>query len=161
MGRATILALRIVIALALAGSLVVQTLIVPTIWADLDGAPPAPRIAFVTLIVLGVASLQVFAVCVWQLLTRVRRGSVFSESSFRYVDVITWAIVAAAVIVFAFAVLLAPGEVAPGAVGLVCGAALVLGGMALLVRVMRMLLRQAVDRDAEAKALQAELDEVV
>lgn len=161
MGKATILALRVVIALALAGSLVVQTFIVPAIWADLAGEVPWARITFVTLIVLGVVTMQVFAVCVWQLLTKVRKGSVFSESSFRYVDIIIWTIAAAAVLTFAMAVLLAPGSVAPGIVGLICGASLVLGGMALLVVVMKNLLRQAIEREAEASALRTELNEMV
>lgn len=161
MGKATILTLRVVIALALAGSLVVQTFIVPAIWVDLDGEELWARITFVTLIVLGVVTMQVFAVCVWQLLTKVRRGSVFSESSFRYVDVIVWAIAAAAVLAFAMAVLLAYGTIAPGIVGLVCGAALVLGGMALLVVVMKNLLRQAIAREAEARALRTELNEMI
>lgn len=161
MGRVWILALRIVIALALAGSLVVQTFIVPAIWRDLEGVELWVRILFVTILILGVVTMQVFAVCVWQLLTKVRRGSVFSESSFRYVDVIIGAIVAAAVLAFALAVLLAPGGIAPGIVGLICGASLVLGGMALLVVVMKQLLRQAIDREHEARALRSELDEVV
>lgn len=161
MGKATILALRVVIALALAGSLVVQTFIVPAIWADLAGEVLWARITFVTLIVLGVVTMQVFAVCVWQLLTKVRKGSVFSESSFRYVDIIIWTIAAAAVLTFAMAVLLAPGSVAPGIVGLICGASLVLGGMALLVVVMKNLLRQAIEREAEASALRTELNEMV
>jgi hypothetical protein len=159
--KSTTLVLQVVIALALAGSLVAQTFIVPAVWVDLDGAPPVPRITFVTLLVLGVVTMQVFAVCVWQLLTKVRKGSVFSESSFRYVDVVIWSIAAAAVITFAIAVLLAGGEVAPGVVGLICGATLVLGGMALLVVVMKTLLRQAIDRETEATALRSELDEVV
>jgi hypothetical protein len=58
-------------------------------------------------------------------------------------------------------VALAPTTVAPGVVGLVCGAALVVAGVALVVYVQRMLLAQAVDRDAEARALQSELDEVI
>lgn len=161
MAKPTTLVLQVVIALALVGSLIVQTFIVPAVWVDLDGAPAVPRIAFVSLLVLGVATMQVFAVCVWQLLTRVRKGSVFSESSFRYVDVIIWSIAAAAVIAFAIAVLLAPGQTAPGIVGLICGAALVLAGMALLVVVMKNLLRQAIDRETEASALRSELDEVV
>jgi hypothetical protein len=161
MGKATILALRIVIALALAGSVVVQAMIVPAIWRDLVGAPVAIRVTVVTIIFLGVVTMQVFAGCVWMLLTKVRRGSVFSESSFVYVHVIVGAILAAAVLAFAMAVLLASGEAAPGVVGLVGGAGLVLGGMALLVVVMKALLRQAIEREREAKALRAELDEVV
>lgn len=161
MGKATILALRVVIALALAGSLVVQTLIVPAIWVDMADEVLWGRITFITLIVLGVVTMQVFAVCVWQLLTKVRKGSVFSDSSFRYVDVIIWTIAAAAVLTFAMAVLLAPGSIAPGVVGLICGASLVLGGMALLVVVMKNLLRQAIEREAEASALRTELNEMV
>jgi hypothetical protein len=161
MGKATILALRVVIALALAGSLVVQTMIIPAVWFDLEGEVLWGRITLVVIAFLGVLTMQVFAVCVWQLLTKVRKDSVFSESSFLYVHIIIGAIAAAAVLAFALAVLLAQGEAAPGIVGLVCGASLVLGGMALLVVVMKTLLRQAIQREAEARALRSELDEVV
>lgn len=161
MSKVTVLALRVVIAVALAGSLVVQTMIVPAMWFDLEGEALWGRIALVVIAVLGVMTMQVFAVCVWQLLTKVRRGSVFSESSFAYVHVIVGAIVAAAVLAFVLAVLLSFGETAPGIVGLVCGASLVLAGMALLVVVMKTLLRQAIQRDDEARALRTELDEVV
>ncbi|WP_456285824.1 DUF2975 domain-containing protein [Microbacterium sp. JZ70] len=161
MSRATILILRVVIALALAGSVVVQAFLLPLIWVDLEGVETASRAAFVVILGLGVATMQVFGVCVWQLLTRVRRGSIFSESSFRYVDVIIGAIAAAALLAFALAILLAPGSAAPGLVGLVCGASLVLGGMALLVVVMKALLRQAIAREHEAQALRDELGEVI
>jgi hypothetical protein len=39
MGNVAILLLRVVIALAFAGSLVVQAVIVPLLWLDLDEAP--------------------------------------------------------------------------------------------------------------------------
>lgn len=161
MGRTTIVVLRVVIALALAGSLVVQTVITPLLWLDLIGTPTWFRVSFVVIVVLGVMTMQVFAVCVWMLLTKVRRGSIFQESSFRFVDVIIAAIAAAAVLVLAFAFILAPTQVAPGIVGLVCGAALVLGGMALLVVVMKALLRQAIEREHEAHTLRTELGEVI
>lgn len=161
MEKTTLIALRVVIALALVGSVLVQTVIVPLLWIDLEGEVLWGRIAVVTIAVLGVATMQVFAVCVWQLLTKVRRGSVFSTASFRYIDAIIGAVVAAAVLAFALAVVLAPGEMAPGIVGLICGAALVLGGMALLVVVMKRLLTQAIERDAEARTLRAELNEVI
>lgn len=161
MSRRTILTLRVVIALSLAGSLLVQTVIVPLLWADLEGAPLWGRIALVSIAVLGILTLQVFAVCVWRLLTLVRRDAAFSPAAFRYVDVIIASIVAAAVLAFALAVVLAPGGAAPGIVGLICGASLVLGGIALLVVVMRRLLVQAIHHEAEARTLRAELDEVV
>lgn len=161
MGSATVLALRVIIALALAGSLIVQAFIVPAIWRDLEGSPLWGRVTVVTLIVAGIVTMQVFAVCVWQLLTKVRKGSVFSPSSFVYVDVIVGSITVAALIAFVMAVLLSFGEAAPGLVGLICGASLVLGGMALLVVVMKTLLRQAIAREDEAAQLRSELSEVV
>ncbi|WP_341974320.1 DUF2975 domain-containing protein [Microbacterium sp. LWO13-1.2] len=163
MGNLTIYILRAVIAISLIGSLVVQTVVLPLIWADLEseGATMPGRIAFVVILGLGVLTMQSFAVCVWRLLTLVRKDAVFSRRAFRYVDVIIGTIAAAAVLMFALAVLLAPGGVAPGIVGLICGASCVLMGMALLVVVMRRLLVQAIDRDAEARALRSELDEVV
>ena len=58
--------------------------------------------------------------------------------------------------------MLAPGEaVAPGIVLLIGGVAVIVAGIALIVLVLRMLLAQAVARDAEAHHLQAELDEVI
>jgi hypothetical protein len=160
--------LRVVIALALLGSLVVQGLMVPLIWLDLDDARSTVRVGVVVLVVVGVLALQVIGVCIWRLLTMVRRGTVFSHASFMYVDVVIGAIVTGALVVLGFAVLAAwsnrttPGdEVAPGLVGLVCGLALVAGGVALVVWVMRTLLAQAVALDAETRQLQAELSRVI
>ncbi|MEU4013926.1 DUF2975 domain-containing protein [Microbacterium sp. NPDC028030] len=161
MSRVTIVVLRVVIAVALLGSLVVQTVIVPLLWLDLAQEELWGRILLVSIVVLGVGTLQVFGVCVWLLLTKVRRGSIFSESSFRYVDVIIGAILVAAALTWILAALLAPGSVAPGLIALIGGAGVVLAGVALLVVVMKALLRQAIDRDAEARSLRSELDDEV
>lgn len=162
MGRLTILALRVVLSIALAGSLFVQGVMMPLLWMDLDEAPAAVRTSVIVIVVLGIVTMQVTAVCVWRLLTMVRRGTVFSHAAFRYVDIVIGAISAASVLTFAMAVTLAPGEaVAPGIVGLICGLALVVAGVALVVLVLRMLLVQAVDLDAEATHLKSELDEVI
>jgi len=135
---------------------------VPLLWMDLDEAPAAVRIPVVVIVVLGIVTLQVVALCVWRLLTMVRRGTVFSHAAFRYVDIIIGAVAAASVLTFGLAVTLAPGEaVAPGIVGLICGMSLVVAGVALVILVQRMLLAQAVARDSEAQHLQAELDEVI
>jgi hypothetical protein len=114
------------------------------------------------IVLLGVVTVQVTAVCVWRLVSMVRRGTVFSDRAFRYVDVIFGAIATASALVFALGVVLAPGEdVAPGVVLLIGGLAVVIAGVALIVLVLRMLLAQAVARDAQASRLQAELDEVI
>jgi hypothetical protein len=101
-------------------------------------------------------------VCVWRLLTMVRRGTVFSHAAFRYVDVVIGAAAVASLLTFWLGFTLAPGEaVAPGIVLLIGGAAVLIGGVALTVLVLRMLLAQAVALDAEAHHLKAELDEVI
>nr|WP_218649469.1 DUF2975 domain-containing protein [Paenarthrobacter nitroguajacolicus] len=149
--------------MVLAGSLFVQVRMVPLLSNDLfeAGAPDGPRVALLAIVVLGILCVQVVSVCVWRLLTMVRRGTVFSHGAFRFVDIIFGAIALAAVLVFGIAVILAPGETAPGIVMLICGAALMIGGVALVVLVMRTLLAQAVARDVEATQLRSELDEVI
>lgn len=161
MAKTTIAVLRVVIALALVGSVAVQALILPLLWLDLAEGELWGRLLVVSIIGLGVATMQVFGVCVWILLTKVRRGSIFSESSFRPVDVIIGAILVAAALTWILAAVLAPGSIAPGVVALIGGAGVVLAGMALLVVVMKALLRQAIARDAEARSLRSELDDEV
>lgn len=53
---------------------------------------------------LGIACLQVIAVCIWRLLTMVRHGTVFSRASFRFVDIVIGAIATGAAVVLAIAV---------------------------------------------------------
>jgi hypothetical protein len=162
MGTWPIRALRVVIVLGFAGTLFVQGFMVPLLALDMDDAPAAVRASVVAIFFLGLVTVQVVLYCVWRLLTMVRRGTVFSHDAFRYVHVIIGAVAAASVLTFGLAVTAAPGEaVAPGVVLLICGVSGGLAGVALLVFVMRMLLAQAVARDAEASHLQAELDEVI
>jgi hypothetical protein len=162
MGNLAVLALRVVLAIALAGSLFVQGVMLPLFWIDLDEAPAWVRISLVVIVFLGIVTMQVTAVCVWRLSTMVRRGTVFSHAAFRYVDIVIGAIAVASVLTFGIAVVLAPGEaVAPGIVLLVCGASVIVAGVALIVLVLRMLLAQAVARDVEAQHLRAELNEVI
>jgi hypothetical protein len=149
----------------LAGSVFVQTVMVPLLAIDLEALNADfayLRTPFLVITVLGVVTVQVVLVCVWRLATMVRRGTVFSHAAFRYVDVVIGAIVAAALLVFAPGVILAPGDpVAPGMILLIGGAGVAVLGVALIVLVLRMLLAQAVARDVEAAQMQAELDEVI
>lgn len=161
-------ALRVLITIALAGSVAVQAGMVALLWLDTDEKPTGVGISLVVIGVLGVVTLQVIAVCIWRLLTMVGRGTVFSPAAFRYVDTVVGAISAAAVLIFSIAVVArfanhaTPGDaIAPGLVGLICGFALVAAGVALVVHVMRTLLAQAVALDSEAKHLQSQLDEVI
>lgn len=160
--------LRVIIAVALVGSVVVQVGIVALLWLDTEDAPTGIGVSLVVIGVLGVGTLQVIAWCVWRLLTMVGRGTVFSHAAFRYVDLVIGAIVTASVLLVSLAVVarfanhsVPEDAVAPGLIGLICGFALVVAGVALLVYVMRTLLAQAVALDSETKHLQSELDEVI
>jgi hypothetical protein len=163
MGKLTVLALRIVLAMVLAGSLFVQVVMVPLLAMDLDGPDAADvRAPLIVIVVLGIVTIQVTVICVWRLLTMVKQGTVFSHRAFRYVDVMFGAAAAASLLTFGLGVVLAPGEaVAPGIVLLIGGVAVIVAGIALVILVLRMLLAQAVARDAEAHHLQAELDDVI
>src|SRR3954465_8236035 len=164
MGTLAVLALRVVLVALLAGSLFVQTVMVVLLSRDLADVPdlaygPGP---ILVIIVLGILSAQVILVCVWQLVSMVRRGTVFSTAAFRYVNVMIGAFVTAALLTFGLGVVLAPGEaVAPGVVLLIGGIGLAILGVALVVAVLRMLLAQAVARDVEAAQMRAELGEVI
>jgi hypothetical protein len=163
MGKLAVRALRAVLAVVLTGTVFVQALMV---WALASGNDPEdgslPLTPLRVFTILGIGTIQVIGVCVWRLVTMVRRGTVFSQAAFRYVDVIIGAIVAAALVWFAVTVLNAPGQREdPGVTVIMGGIGLAILGVALLVLVLRMLLAQAVARDVEAARMRAELDEVI
>src|SRR6185437_245618 len=163
MGKLTVRALRAVLVVVFAGAVVVQALMV---WGLASGSDPEdgslPLTALRVVTIVGIGTAQVAIVCVWRLVMMVRRGTVFSDAAFRYVDVIIGAIVAAALVWFAVTALNAPGQRDdPGVTLIMGGIGVGILGVALIVLVLRMLLAQAVARDVEAPQLQAELDEVI
>lgn len=163
MGKLTVRALR---------ALLVAVLMRHRVRAGIDGVDigqrerPGGRVAPLTALrvitVLGMVSVQVALVCVWRLVTMVRHGTVFSHAAFRYVDGVTGAIVAAALVWFVVTAINAPDQRDdPGVTVIMGGVGVAILGVALIVRVLRMLLAQAVARDVEATQMQAELDEVI
>ena len=163
MGKLTVRALRAVLVLVLTGSVLVQALMV---WALVSKSDPEhgslPLTSLRVITILGIGTAQVALVCVWRLVTMVRRGTVFSHAAFRYVDVIIGAIVAAALVWFAVTAVNAPGQRDdPGVTLIMGGIGVAILGVALIVLVLRMLLTQAVARDVEAAHMRAELDEVI
>ncbi|WP_052863370.1 DUF2975 domain-containing protein [Streptomyces niger] len=163
MGKLTVGALRAVLAVVLAGTVFVQA---GMVWALVGGSDPEdgslPLTPLRLITILGMVSVQFAIVCVWRLVTMVRRGTVFSHAAFRYVDGIIGAIVAAALMWFAVTALNAPGQRDdPGVTVIMGGVGVAILGVALIVLVLRMLLAQAVARDVEASQMQAELDEVI
>ncbi|CAM5287264.1 transporter [Streptomyces avidinii] len=161
MGKLTVGALRAVLVVVLAGTGFVQVLMVWALFTDPeDGSLPLTPMRLVT--ILGMVSVQVALVCVWRLVTMVRRGTVFSHASFRYVDIVIGSIVAAALVWFTVTAINAPGQREdPGVTLIMGGIGVAILGVALFVLVLRTLLAQAVARDVEASAMQAELDEVI
>ena len=156
-------ALRAVLVVVLTGTVFVQALLV---WALVSGSDPEggslPLTPLRVITILGLVTIEVIGVCVWRLVTMVRRGTVFSHAAFRYVDVIIGAIVAAALVWFAVTALNAPGQRDdPGVTLIMGGIGVAILGVALIVLVLRMLLAQAVARDVEAAQMQAELDDVI
>ncbi|WP_316768820.1 DUF2975 domain-containing protein [Streptomyces sasae] len=161
MGKLAVGALRVVLGVVFLGTVFVQAGMVWALAAKPDdGSLPLTPLRVIT--ILGMAAVQVALVCVWRLVTMVRRGTVFSHAAFRYVDGVIGAIVAAALVWFAVTAINAPGQRDdPGVSVIMAGIGLAILGVALIVLVLRMLLVQAVARDVEAAQMRAELDEVI
>ncbi|MGW5639107.1 DUF2975 domain-containing protein [Streptomyces sp. NPDC003832] len=156
MGRLTVLALRAVLVVVLAGTGFVQALMA---WALISGNDPEdgtlPLTALRVITILGMVTVQVALVCVWRLVTMVRRDTVFSHAAFRYVDGVIGAIVGAALVWFTVTAVNAPGQREdPGVTVIMAGVGVAILGVALLVLVLRMLLTQAT-------RMRAELDVVI
>jgi hypothetical protein len=163
MGKLAVRTLRAVLVLVLAGTFLVQA---GMVWVLVSGKDPEdgslPLTPLRVITILGMVSAQVAVVCVWRLVSMVRRGTVFSHDAFRYVDGVIGAIVAAALLWFAVTAVNAPGQRDdPGVTLIMGGVGVAILGVALIVFVLRMLLAQAVARDIEAAQMQAELDEVI
>ena len=99
MGKLAVQALRAVLALVLVGTVFVQVMMVLALATKPDDGS-LPLTALRVIVAVGMVSVEVALVCVWRLVTMVRRGTVFSHAAFRYVDVIIGAIVAAALVWF-------------------------------------------------------------
>ena len=163
MGKLTVHALRTVLSMVLTGTALIQVLMVWTLITGddpEDGSLPLTSLRLIT--ILGLVTVQVILVCVWRLVTMVRRGTVFSDAAFRYVDIVIGAIVTAAFVWLTVTAINAPGQRDdPGVTLIMGGIAVAILGVALIVLVLRMLLAQAVARDVEATQLKAELNEVI
>jgi len=105
--------------------------------------------------VVFIALVQITLVCVWQLLSLVRAERIFSTDAFRFVDVILWALAAAGVLILAsYTVIVASRAVSLSLTLLAVLGIVVSAALALLVVVLRGLLRKALE-------LEQDLSEVV
>ena len=155
--------LRALIVLVFAGLVVAQFLSLPGEFSQ--QAYEAPRLGPVPWILLAFAILevvcvQVVLVCIWRLLSLIRADRIFSEKAFAWVDVMTWTIAAAwlmlfAVSAFLMAVFLMTPELRdPGNGILLTGMVLIGGVVVLVVVVLRALLHQAA-------TMRSDLEEVI
>lgn len=154
MSQLVILALRVLLGLLALGALAAQSMIVFAVATNPETDPTDRAVLYATLAIAALACLEVALVALWVLLAMVRRGAIFDERAFRWVDVITVAGLVAAVLVAALCAHVGELDDAPGLV--LIGGGIGVGGVAfaLLMLVMRGLLRTAT-------TLRRELDEVV
>jgi len=150
--RWSVLLLRVVLVLAALWLGVLAVLSIPGELAD--EAPPF-RIAAQAVLTIAIVAVLVVIVCIWRLLTLVQRDRIFSEASMRWVDVIVWALAggwavfAAGAAVLVGVIFFTPGLRDPGIPMLLFGPVVLSALPALLMLVMRGLLRQAIDDRAE------------
>ena len=153
MTQVTIAASKALIAFMLVGAVFVQAVILPVLAGQMAEIYPEVeylRIPFTVVAVLVVVSAEVVLLCLWTLLSMVRKGSLFSRSAFTYVNLIIGALLVAAalsagVIVVLLVVVQAgpPGVIYPLFAGVAGCAAL-----ALVVLVMRGLLKKASQQES-------------
>ncbi|MDN5858217.1 MAG: DUF2975 domain-containing protein [Pseudonocardia sp.] len=150
-----VLALRALLILLALGALGAQIVLVVVLATQPDSEVATRGLFYSVLgVVVAIACVQVALVAVWALLSKVRRGAIFDERSFRWVDVIAVAGLVAALLVAAFCAHVGEIDDAPGLILIGMGIATAGVAFALLMVVMRGLLRNAT-------VFRRELDEVV
>lgn len=160
MHRLFIATLRVGVVAAILIGLFGQIVVIPTTASDeVDRFPPyAPFAApYVTVAIVGVACVQVALVAVWMLLGMVRRDAIFTPRAFRWVDVIIGSSVVATLLAVGVGGHLALAEIPSpddgmdvvGALGVATAAAGAGAAFAMLVVLMRSLLRKATELKRE------------
>ncbi|GLU47079.1 DUF2975 domain-containing protein [Nocardiopsis ansamitocini] len=164
MDRYFVFALRAAIALAILIGFFGQLVVIPgTAAGEVDRFPPyAPfAVPYMTVAIIGVACIQLALLAVWILLDMLRRDALFTSQAFRWVDVIIGSTVVATLLavgvtvhLLVFGVPMPDAMEAISALGVAVVAAGVGASFAMLLVLMRGLLRKATD-------LQTEIAEVV
>ncbi|MFD3684102.1 DUF2975 domain-containing protein [Nocardiopsis sp. NPDC058631] len=157
--------LRAGVAMAILVGLFGQFAVIPGVAADEVALfpPYAPfAVPYVTVAIIGVACVQVALLAVWMLLAMVQRDAMFTERAFLWVDVVIGSTVVATLLTAGVTVHLfvwdipSPGDGMDvlGALGAAFVTTCAGGAFAMLLVLMRGLLRKATD-------LQTEISEVV
>ena len=150
--NAQLLVLRVFLATLFAFLVLLQVMSLPgDVAHDVRESPEAAHLLWPILVVaeLGLVCVQVVIVCTWKLLTLVRKDSIFSDASFRWVNGIVWAFVSGWLLLAGLAVYLTaviyftPRLRDPGIPIVLFGMVLFGAVLVLLMLVLRALLRQA------------------
>lgn len=152
MNRLIVVVLRFLLVLVFLVAAFAQAFLVPVVSADFAAMYPEVaflRVPYTVVVNVGIGCVQVALVAVWVLLSMVRRNAIFSERAFAFVDVIIGAAVLATLLavglgVHAFGVMKIWQALLPVGVAVIAG-----GAFALLMIVMRGLLRGATTLEAE------------
>ncbi|MDA3646642.1 DUF2975 domain-containing protein [Saccharopolyspora indica] len=155
-----ITALRIGIVGAIAAGLFGQIVVIPTTAADeVELFPPYAPLAvpYATAAIIGVACVQIVLVAAWMLLAMVQRDAIFSSRAFRWVDAIIGATLLATLVAAGVAGHLAVAEIPSpddgmaviGALGAATACVGVGASFAMVVVIMRNLLRKATEMKTE------------
>ena len=154
MSHVVIRALRALLVLLALGALTAQVVIVFVVATNPETDLTDRAVAYAVLGVAAIACLEVVLVALWALLAMVRRDAIFDERAFRWVDSISVAGLVAGLLVAGLCAHVGELDDAPGLI--LIGGGIGLGGVAfaLLMVVMRGLLRSAT-------GFRRELDEVV
>ena len=152
MTNVSILILRILIAIMFLGMVTLQVLIFPMAAAQTAAAEPEVsylQLPFTVLLDLVALGAEVILACIWALLSLVKAGSIFNRGAFRFVNIIVGALTGMGTILFGIFLYLTlildanPPVIALALLGGITGCF----ALALLMVVMRGLLRQATDMD--------------
>lgn len=158
MNRASVIALRILLSAMILLLVIAQTIALPataSAWATAYPELATLRVPALVIAIAFILCVQVVLACLWRMLGFAGDDGPFSERSLSYITVIIVmiaiadALIAAALLLLATANAANPSILLLGCFGIVVGA-----GLALLVGVLRELLRQALQ-------LQQDLSEVV
>lgn len=165
MGKFSIISLKVVLAVILAGTLVVQLFMIPMILIHESPSDATDKFfqgSLLGYLFLAGIIVETCVYCVWKLATRVKRGTVFDPASLSYVSPLIVAFTVGALATFALgAIFAASTEIAPGVVLLVGGAGVLMIGISIIVLVLRQLLEQATMTEAQAAELRNELGGVI
>lgn len=146
-------ALKTLIAVMLGLLLVSQVLVIPEV-ARITAVrnPDVAHLEIPGIIgaVIFLALVQVTLLCVWRLLSLVRAERIFSPAAFRFVDIILWTLASAGLLIaVSYVVIIASRAVSLSLTLLAVLGIVVSAALALLVVVLRGLLRKALELEQD------------